>query len=86
MLAGFQRPTPLALEAPSRNASAETLSFAEQSLRLSAERMEALQSLAKRVKVTVNTLLQGAWALLLHRYSGEQDILFGATVSGRPRS
>ena len=84
MLAGFQRPTPLALEAPSQNASAETLSFAEQSLRLSAERMEALQSLAKRVKVTVNTLLQGAWALLLHRYSGEQDILFGATVSGRP--
>lgn len=55
-------------------------------MRLSAERMEALQSLAKRVKVTVNTLLQGAWALLLHRYSGEQDILFGATVSGRPRS
>jgi non-ribosomal peptide synthetase component F len=51
---------------------------------LSADRMEALQSLAKRVKVTVNTLLQGAWSLLLHRYSGEIDILFGATVSGRP--
>jgi amino acid adenylation domain-containing protein len=29
-------------------------------------------------------LLQGAWALLLHAYSGDPDVLFGTTVSGRP--
>ena len=29
-------------------------------------------------------MLQGAWGLLLSRYSGEQDVVFGATVSGRP--
>ena len=28
--------------------------------------------------------MQGAWALLLSRYSGERDVCFGATVSGRP--
>ncbi|PLZ79722.1 hypothetical protein CBP16_15920, partial [Fischerella thermalis WC217] len=28
--------------------------------------------------------MQGAWALLLNRYSGEADVLFGVTVSGRP--
>jgi amino acid adenylation domain-containing protein len=84
MLAGIQRPTSIVIEAPSQDTPAETLPFAEQSLGLSIDRMEALQSLAKRVKVTVNTLLQGAWSLLLHRYSGESDILFGATVSGRP--
>ena len=28
--------------------------------------------------------MQGAWALLLSRYSGERDVVFGATVSGRP--
>ena len=28
--------------------------------------------------------MQGAWALLLSRYSGEEDVIFGATVSGRP--
>lgn len=84
MLAGFARPTPVVIEGPSPEAPAETLPYAEQSLRLSTDRMEALQSLAKRVKVTVNTLLQGAWSLLLHRYSGADDILFGATVSGRP--
>ncbi|NER47441.1 MAG: hypothetical protein F6J92_12210, partial [Symploca sp. SIO1A3] len=30
------------------------------------------------------TLLQASWALLLSRYSGESDIVFGVTVSGRP--
>ena len=34
--------------------------------------------------MTVNTVIQGAWALLLHLYSGEDDIIFGSTVSGRP--
>jgi non-ribosomal peptide synthetase component F len=32
----------------------------------------------------VNTLVQGAWALLLHRYTGLRTVAFGATVSGRP--
>jgi amino acid adenylation domain-containing protein/non-ribosomal peptide synthase protein (TIGR01720 family) len=34
--------------------------------------------------VTVNTLVQGAWALLLSLLTGRQDVVFGATVSGRP--
>ncbi|MFG2312765.1 amino acid adenylation domain-containing protein [Streptomyces sp. NPDC048566] len=34
--------------------------------------------------VTVNTLLQGAWALLIGRLTGRRDVMFGATVSGRP--
>jgi non-ribosomal peptide synthetase component F len=32
----------------------------------------------------MNTLLQGAWGLLLSRHSGYEDVLFGGTVSGRP--
>jgi len=35
-------------------------------------------------RMTLNTLVQGAWALLLSRYSSEDDVVFGATVSGRP--
>ncbi|MCQ4212556.1 non-ribosomal peptide synthetase, partial [Streptomyces longispororuber] len=34
--------------------------------------------------ITVNTLVQGAWALLLGGLTGRQDVVFGATVSGRP--
>ena len=42
-----------------------------------------LQGLVRQYKLTINTLVQGAWALLLSRYSGEEDIIFGVTVSGR---
>jgi non-ribosomal peptide synthetase component F len=34
--------------------------------------------------VTTNTLIQGVWAFLLGVYSGDDDVLFGVTVSGRP--
>ncbi|MFL6332078.1 MAG: amino acid adenylation domain-containing protein [Pyrinomonadaceae bacterium] len=43
-----------------------------------------LQAFAQRHQLTLNTLVQGAWALLLSRYSGEEDVVFGVTVSGRP--
>ncbi len=33
--------------------------------------------------LTINTLVQGGWGLLLLRYSGEKNVLFGTTVSGR---
>jgi amino acid adenylation domain-containing protein len=42
-----------------------------------------LQALVRQYKLTINTLVQGAWAVLLSRYSGEEDIIFGVTVSGR---
>ncbi|WP_424921611.1 amino acid adenylation domain-containing protein [Streptomyces sp. wa1] len=42
-----------------------------------------LGEMAKRTKLTMSTLLQGAWALLLSRYGGGQDVCFGGTVSGR---
>ncbi|WP_151484725.1 non-ribosomal peptide synthetase [Streptomyces albicerus] len=39
---------------------------------------------AAELGVTINTLVQGAWALLLGQLTGRQDLVFGATVSGRP--
>ncbi len=59
-------------------------SYYEQQLRLSTEATATLQSLARKEQLTLNTIVQGAWALLLSRYSGEEDIVYGATVSGRP--
>ena len=55
-----------------------------QQVRLSAALNTALRSLAKQQQVTLNTLVQGAWALLLSRYSGQEEVVFGVTVSGRP--
>lgn len=60
------------------------LQYQELSNGLNEQQTKNLQILAARHQVTLNTILQGAWALLLNRYSGEQDIVFGITVSGRP--
>jgi amino acid adenylation domain-containing protein/non-ribosomal peptide synthase protein (TIGR01720 family) len=50
---------------------------------LSAGRTAALTACARRHGLTLNTLLQGAWALTLGALTGRQDVLFGTTVSGR---
>ncbi|WP_062608710.1 non-ribosomal peptide synthetase [Caballeronia calidae] len=39
---------------------------------------------ARRLRVTLNTLVQGAWALALQRMTHRTSIAFGATVAGRP--
>lgn len=50
---------------------------------LSASDTAELKALAKRYQTTVNTLVQLAWAILLQRYSGEREVMFGAVISGR---
>ncbi|MFJ6615729.1 condensation domain-containing protein, partial [Streptomyces sp. NPDC091289] len=51
---------------------------------LTDEHSAGLAGLARRLGVTVNTLVQVAWALQLARLTGDDDVVFGATVSGRP--
>ncbi|MGI5430034.1 amino acid adenylation domain-containing protein [Streptomyces sp. CA-179760] len=51
---------------------------------LSADLGATLTARARSLGVTVNTLVQGAWAILLGRLTGRDDVVFGATVSGRP--
>ena len=58
--------------------------FQEREIWLSAELTEKLRALARTSHVTLSTLIQGGWALLLSRYSGNRDVVFGVAVSGRP--
>ncbi len=44
----------------------------------------AVQAFAQQHHITINTLVQGIWAYLLYRYTGQHDIVYGVTVSGRP--
>ncbi|MFI7409572.1 amino acid adenylation domain-containing protein [Streptomyces sp. NPDC049627] len=44
----------------------------------------ALTELARTRELTVNTVVQGAWALILARLAGRTDVVFGATAAGRP--
>ncbi|MFI6306034.1 amino acid adenylation domain-containing protein [Amycolatopsis thailandensis] len=43
-----------------------------------------LTEFTRRHGVTMNTLFQGVWALLLARLTGREDVVFGTTVAGRP--
>jgi non-ribosomal peptide synthetase component F len=49
-----------------------------------AERTGELQAFARRHHLTLSTLVQGAWALLLSQLGASSDVVFGVTVSGRP--
>ncbi|AKT42432.1 uncharacterized protein CMC5_066580 [Chondromyces crocatus] len=55
-----------------------------EALRLSEALTSKLQAFSRQQHLTLNTLVQGAWALVLSRYSGETEVVFGATVAGRP--
>jgi len=82
-LGGIQAPTPLISRTGDLSGESKP-DYQEQSIKLSAETTTALQSLARQHQLTLNTLVQGAWALLISRYSGESDVIYGNTVSGRP--
>ena len=58
--------------------------YGEHQQRLSERQTQALGAFARQQRVTVNTLVQAAWLLLLQRYTGQSCVSFGATVSGRP--
>ncbi|WP_060515017.1 non-ribosomal peptide synthetase [Pseudomonas sp. NBRC 111132] len=45
---------------------------------------QRIENFARANRVTVNTLVQSAWLLLLQRYTGQSAVCFGATVAGRP--
>jgi amino acid adenylation domain-containing protein/thioester reductase-like protein len=85
VLAGFRQPTPLVVDTVAAAGVDPGNSGYELRLtRLSADLTARLKGFARRHRLTLSTLVHGAWALLLARYSGEADVVFGTTVSGRP--
>ncbi|MBW4667899.1 MAG: non-ribosomal peptide synthetase, partial [Cyanomargarita calcarea GSE-NOS-MK-12-04C] len=78
----FTMPTPLMVDKHEGKRSHQQ-TYKEQYLCFRATTTTALKSFAIQHHLTLNTLVQGAWALLLSRYCGQQDVVFGATVSGR---
>jgi amino acid adenylation domain-containing protein len=53
-------------------------------VRLTAGHTAALKELAARHRVTLNTVVQACWGLVLARHAGTEDAVFGMTTSGRP--
>ncbi len=82
ILQGLTTPTTISrqtdrFKSPNKN-------YQEQHLQLSEEVTAKLKFFAKQHQVTINSLVQAAWALILSFYSGENDVIFGSTYSGRP--
>lgn len=52
-------------------------------IRFSEEMSAGISTFARRYRLTPGTILEGAWALLLSSYTGQQDVVFGVVMSGR---
>lgn len=78
LLSGFNKPTPLPV-ADSKGTPCRS----PKDLLLDTETTAALNTLLTQNHLTLGTFIQGIWALLLSHFSGEEDIVFGITVSGR---
>ena len=85
-LQGFQASTPFGLDRIPEDKNKQTDNYAEAQIQITTATTTRLQLLARQHKITLNILLQGVWALLLSCYSGEKDVVFGSTSSGRPPS
>ncbi|KUF18775.1 non-ribosomal peptide synthetase [Streptomyces silvensis] len=82
-LAGLTAPTALPYDRrPALGASASSGTWLSE--RLGEDSTKALQEFARRHRLTLNTVVEGAWGLLLSRWSGEREVCYGTTVSGRP--
>ncbi|WP_019418881.1 non-ribosomal peptide synthetase, partial [Paenibacillus sp. OSY-SE] len=79
-LEGFEQ----AAELPRRQRQAQGYEAMRVTCSLDRKQTERISQAAREQGVTVNTLLQTAWGLLLHKYSGTTDAVFGSVVSGRP--
>jgi non-ribosomal peptide synthetase component F len=79
-LSGVDGPTALAPQPR----SAEHYEVGKVVTEIHADRTRRITKHAAELGVTVNTLIQAAWGILLGRLTGRDDVVFGATVSGRP--
>ncbi|MFE3322712.1 amino acid adenylation domain-containing protein [Nocardia sp. NPDC059195] len=80
-LAGLEEPTLLAPADRGRQLSAIPCDI---HLALTEPQTHRLEALARERGVTVNTVIQTAWGVVLAALTARHDVVFGATVSGRP--
>jgi amino acid adenylation domain-containing protein/non-ribosomal peptide synthase protein (TIGR01720 family) len=80
-ITGLDEPT---LVAPNAGAEVDQQRVGQLQIPLSADTARELSRRAAELGVTLNTVLQGAWAIVLAAMTGRHDVVFGTTVSGRP--
>nr|VFJ54347.1 MAG: amino acid adenylation domain-containing protein [Candidatus Kentron sp. FW] len=78
-LAGFTAPTAIPII---RQPERKTADYREATFTFSLEQTLEINRFVQAEGVTFDTLVQAAWAILLSRYSGENDVVFGVTTLG----
>ena len=81
-LSGFEEPTRLTRSV--HGDVGEAAGCGDYHQHFDQEQTLRLEAFARAHRLTLNTLVQAAWLLLLQRYTGQQTVAFGATVAGRP--
>ncbi|WP_137874239.1 non-ribosomal peptide synthetase, partial [Rhodococcus sp. Q] len=81
LFADVGEPTLLAPTAPGDPTPAGSHEYATT---LPTDAADRVRALARAHGVTVNTVVQAAWGFVLGALTGRSDVVFGATVSGRP--
>ncbi|WP_164003036.1 non-ribosomal peptide synthetase, partial [Pyxidicoccus caerfyrddinensis] len=83
-LEGVTSPTPLPTDTHAVAPQGQPSTHPVLDVDLSAEATASLQSFARQHQLTLHTLALASWGLVLSHYAGEQDVVFGNTVAGRP--
>lgn len=83
LLKGYRTPNSIASKSISRGSGGQSAAVKETGLDLPSQLTQDLKSMVERHQLSLNTVIQGAWALILSRYYVSEDVVFGATVSGR---
>jgi hypothetical protein len=84
-LQGVTGPTPLGEDrAPNHELAPDPDTFRAVEAQLSESDSRQLRAFARRHRLTLNTVVSGAWALTLARGAGTSDVVFGSVFAGRP--
>ncbi|HJT67992.1 MAG TPA: amino acid adenylation domain-containing protein, partial [Pyrinomonadaceae bacterium] len=82
-LKGLTAPTTIATYEQLEDATEFGQNFDDQRIRLPQRDAERLKEFARQNKLTLSTVVQSAWAMLLARYAATNEVVFGVTMSGR---
>jgi amino acid adenylation domain-containing protein len=83
-LAGFISPVRLKDNSPAvQPAASVELSHGWEEILLTQAETSRLDDVARRNKLTLSTIIHGAWGILLHRRTASEDVVFGSVASGR---
>jgi amino acid adenylation domain-containing protein len=83
-LRGFQSPNQIPIGRMAKKTAEDLEEYTTAQWLLSPEISQALHEFSRQHQLTLSTILQAAWALLLGHYSGDDDVVYGSIVSGRP--